>query len=71
MWLVFRSTFENKNLDDVLLTPTNTVKQCLGLKNIKGVKAFAHIDEGLTENIVSFSPGTGNKMIIYLEFTSF
>ena len=45
--------FENKKLCDALLTPTKLyVKQCLGLKNIEGVKAFAHITGGgLTENI--------------------
>ena len=46
--------FENKNLGDALLTPTKLyVKQCLELKNIEGVKAFAHITGGgLTENIL-------------------
>ncbi len=46
--------FENKKLGDALLTPTKLyVKQCLGLKNIEGVKAFAHITGGgLTENIL-------------------
>ena len=46
--------FENKNLGDALLTPTKLyVKQCLELRNIEGVKAFAHITGGgLTENIL-------------------
>ncbi len=46
--------FDNKNLGDALLTPTKLyVKQCLELRNIEGVKAFAHITGGgLTENIL-------------------
>ena len=57
--------FENKNLGDVLLTPTKLyVRQCLGLKNIKGVKAFAHITGGgLTENILrALVQGQGIKI---------
>ena len=46
--------FEDKILGDALLMPTKLyVNQCLGLKNIDGVKAFAHITGGgLTENIL-------------------
>ena len=57
--------FDNKILGDVLLTPTKLyVKQCLGLKNIKGVKAFAHITGGgLTENILrALVQGQGIKI---------
>ena len=57
--------FENKNLGDALLTPTKLyVKQCLGLKNIEGVKAFAHITGGgLTENILrALVEGQGIKI---------
>ena len=57
--------FENKNLGDALLTPTKLyVKQCLELKNIEGVKAFAHITGGgLTENIVrALVEGQGIKI---------
>ena len=46
--------FEDKILGDALLIPTKLyVKQCLKIKNIDGVKAFAHITGGgLTENIL-------------------
>ena len=57
--------FENKNLGDALLTPTKLyVKQCLELKNIEGVKAFAHITGGgLTENILrALGEGQGIKI---------
>jgi len=57
--------FENKKLCDALLTPTKLyVKQCLGLKNIEGVKAFAHITGGgLTENILrALITGQGIKI---------
>ena len=57
--------FENKNLGDALLTPTKLyVKQCLELKNIEGVKAFAHITGGgLTENILrALVEGQGIKI---------
>ena len=57
--------FENKNLGDALLMPTKLyVKQCLALKNIDGVKAFAHITGGgLTENILrALSKGQGIKI---------
>jgi phosphoribosylformylglycinamidine cyclo-ligase len=57
--------FENKKLGDALLTPTKLyVKQCLGLKNIEGVKAFAHITGGgLTENILrALITGQGIKI---------
>ena len=57
--------FENKNLGDALLTPTKLyVKQCLELKNIEGVKAFAHITGGgLTENILrALIQGQGIKI---------
>ena len=57
--------FENKNLGDALLTPTKLyVKQCLELKNIEGVKAFAHITGGgLTENILRvLGEGQGIKI---------
>lgn len=57
--------FENKNLGDVLLTPTKLyVRQCLGLKKIEGVKAFAHITGGgLTENILrALVKGQGIKI---------
>ena len=57
--------FENKVLGDALLTPTKLyVKQCLELKNIKGVKAFAHITGGgLTENILrALGEGQGIKI---------
>ena len=57
--------FENKNLGDALLTPTKLyVKQCLGLKKIEGVKAFAHITGGgLTENILrALVDGQGIKV---------
>ena len=57
--------FENKNLGDALLTPTKLyVKQCLELKNIEGVKAFAHITGGgLTENILrTLGEGQGIKI---------
>ena len=57
--------FENKNLGDALLTPTKLyVKQCLELKNIEGVKAFAHITGGgLTENILrALVQGQGIKI---------
>ena len=57
--------FENKNLGDALLTPTKLyVKQCLELKNIEGVKAFAHITGGgLTENILrTLVEGQGIKI---------
>ena len=57
--------FENKNLGDALLMPTKLyVKQCLGLKNIEGVKAFAHITGGgLTENILrALVEGQGIKI---------
>ena len=57
--------FENKNLGDALLTPTKLyVKQCLELKNIEGVKAFAHITGGgLTENILrALVEGQGIKV---------
>ena len=57
--------FENKILGDALLTPTKLyVKQCLGLKNIEGVKAFAHITGGgLTENILrALVEGQGIKV---------
>ena len=57
--------FEDKNLSDALLTPTKLyVKQCLALKNIEGVKAFAHITGGgLTENILrALVKGQGIKI---------
>ena len=57
--------FVNKNLGDAFLTPTKLyVKQCLGLKNIEGVKAFAHITGGgLTENILrALVEGQGIKI---------
>jgi len=57
--------FENKNLGDALLKPTKLyVKQCLELKNIEGVKAFAHITGGgLTENILrTLVEGQGIKI---------
>ena len=57
--------FENKNLGDALLTPTKLyVKQCLELKYIEGVKAFAHITGGgLTENILrALGEGQGIKI---------
>ena len=57
--------FEDKNLSDALLTPTKLyVKQCLALKNIEGVKAFAHITGGgLTENILrALGEGQGIKI---------
>ncbi len=57
--------FENKNLGEALLTPTKLyVKQCLGLKKIEGVKAFAHITGGgLTENILrALVDGQGIKV---------
>jgi phosphoribosylformylglycinamidine cyclo-ligase len=57
--------FENKNLGEALLTPTKLyVKQCLGLKKIEGVKAFAHITGGgLTENILrTLVDGQGIKV---------
>ena len=57
--------FENKNLGDALLMPTKLyVKQCLELKNIEGVKAFAHITGGgLTENILrALGEGQGIKI---------
>ena len=57
--------FENKNLGDALLMPTKLyVKQCLELKNIEGVKAFAHITGGgLTENILrALVEGQGIKI---------
>jgi phosphoribosylformylglycinamidine cyclo-ligase len=57
--------FEDKNLGDALLTPTKLyVKQCLSLKKIKGVKAFAHITGGgLTENILrALVKGQGIKI---------
>jgi len=57
--------FEDKNLGNALLTPTKLyVKQCLGLKNIEGVKAFAHITGGgLTENILrALVDGQGIKI---------
>jgi len=57
--------FENKNLGDALLTPTKLyVKHCLELKNIEGVKAFAHITGGgLTENILrALGEGQGIKI---------
>ncbi len=57
--------FENKNLGDALLTPTKLyVKQCLELKSIEGVKAFAHITGGgLTENILrALVEGQGIKI---------
>ena len=57
--------FENKNIGDALLTPTKLyVKQCLELKNIEGVKAFAHITGGgLTENILrALVEGQGIKI---------
>ena len=57
--------FENKILGDALLTPTKLyVKQCLELKNIEGVKAFAHITGGgLTENILrTLGEGQGIKI---------
>ncbi len=60
-----RAPFENKNLGDALLTPTKLyVKQCLGLKKIEGVKAFAHITGGgLTENILrALVDGQGIKV---------
>jgi phosphoribosylformylglycinamidine cyclo-ligase len=57
--------FEDKNISDALLTPTKLyVKQCLALKNIEGVKAFAHITGGgLTENILrALVKGQGIKI---------
>jgi len=60
-----KAPFENKNLGDALLTPTKLyVKQCLELKNIEGVKAFAHITGGgLTENILrALGEGQGIKI---------
>ena len=60
-----KAPFENKNLGDALLTPTKLyVKQCLELKNIEGVKAFAHITGGgLTENILrALVEGQGIKI---------
>ena len=60
-----KAPFENKNLGDALLTPTKLyVKQCLELKNIEGVKAFAHITGGgLTENILrALVQGQGIKI---------
>ena len=60
-----KAPFENKNLGDALLTPTKLyVKQCLEIKNIEGVKAFAHITGGgLTENILrALGEGQGIKI---------
>ena len=60
-----KAPFENKNLGDALLTPTKLyVKQCLELKIIEGVKAFAHITGGgLTENILRvLGEGQGIKI---------
>ena len=57
--------FEDKILGDALLMPTKLyVNQCLGLKNIDGVKAFAHITGGgLTENILrALVKGQGIKI---------
>ena len=57
--------FEDKILGEALLMPTKLyVKQCLELKNIDGVKAFAHITGGgLTENILrALTEGQGIKI---------
>ena len=57
--------FEDKILGDALLIPTKLyVKQCLKIKNIDGVKAFAHITGGgLTENILrALIEGQGIKI---------
>ena len=57
--------FEDKILGDALLMPTKLyVKQCLKIKNIDGVKAFAHITGGgLTENILrALIEGQGIKI---------
>ena len=57
--------FEDKILGDALLMPTKLyVKQCLELKNIEGVKAFAHVTGGgLTENILrALIDGQGIKI---------
>ena len=57
--------FEDKILSDALLMPTKLyVKQCLELKNIDGLKAFAHITGGgLTENILrTLTEGQGIKI---------
>ena len=57
--------FEDKILGDALLMPTKLyVKQCLKIKNIDGVKAFAHITGGgLTENILrALGEGQGIKI---------
>ena len=46
--------FENQSLSKAFLKPTKLyVRQCMGIINIKGIRAFAHITGGgLTENIV-------------------